>query len=183
VSVSDIIGLAVAVLAFLSLVAAVFATRYARDSARAARAAVAPLTEMADRLSESVVALKDLEQSTKKLVGDQADLLTMTQRMRVEDRLTHELAQFERVIAGVQRMWEGWRRKQDSLPDAYLREARAELRAALAPVPPEQLPECRSLAEQMITDALGNQLAAADREIRQSVHEVHRELDGLMRSR
>lgn len=168
-----------AILTLLSLVAAAFATRYARDSARAAKDAVEPLTQMEARLGESVTALTALQGSQRQLVDDLSNLVTMTKRMRIEDRLVHELAQFERVTSAVQHIWEGLRRKQQSMPDNYLREGIAELRAALAPVPPEQLPECRSLAEQMITDAIGNQLAAADREIRAAVHEVHRELDGL----
>jgi hypothetical protein len=166
-----------AVLTLLSLFAAAFATRYARDSARAAKDAVEPLTQMATRLGESVTALTSLQGSQRLLVRNVESLLTMTERMRKEDRLVHELAKFERVISAVQHVWEGLRRKQQSMPDNYLREGIAELRAALAPVPPGQLPECRSLAEQMITDAIGNQLAAADREIRAAIHEVHRELE------
>jgi hypothetical protein len=168
-----------ALLTLLSVIAAALATKYARDSARAAKDAVEPLQQMEARLGESVAALTALQGSQAQLVGDISNLLTTTERIRREDRLVRELAQFERVISAVQQIWEGLRRLQHSMPDIYLREGIAELRAALAPVPPEQLPECRSLAEQMITDAIGNQLAAADREIRAAVHEAHAELNSV----
>ena len=181
-SLVDLSVIATAVLTLFALIAAAFAAKFARDSATAAADTVGPLTTMGARLKESVDALGRLLESNQKIVSDLSSVLTVAQRVRLEDRLTHRLGQYERVTFAVQRMWEGLRRWQASMPTAYLLEAQGDLRAALAPITEEELPECRAAAGQTITNAVGEQLGAATREIKGAISRAHRDLAQLSES-
>jgi hypothetical protein len=93
----------------------------------------------------------------------------MAERGRQEDRLLHRLEQYERVMHGVEKMAEGQRRRDASMPELYLQEARAELLTALSVLPETELSACRRLADGTFVSA---NLDSARAEISKAVRDV-----------
>lgn len=78
--------------------AALVTVIYARDTAKV-------MHRMATELAATATTLK-------------ANLL-LAERGRQEDRLVHRLEQYERVMHGVEKMAEGQRRRDASMPELY----------------------------------------------------------------
>jgi hypothetical protein len=148
----DVVALIGDVLVFLALVAALVTVMYARDTAKV-------MHGMAKDLAKTAATMK-------------ANLL-LANRGRQEDRLLHRLEQYERVMHGIEKMAEGQRRRDASMPELYLQEARAELLTALSVLPETGLSACRRFADGTFVPA---NLDSARTEISKAVRDVHEQL-------
>jgi hypothetical protein len=142
------------VLTFLTVLAAVVALRYARDSAIAARDTVRPMQAMAT----------DLAAAAK----------TMQTNLRLAER-TRQERQYESIHEGLVR----W-----LLADhpAEAREGQAVLRAALSPFPANKLPACWAVVGADVRADHTGPISSAITEIEQPLAAIRKELDDLLQS-
>ncbi len=160
------------VLTFLTLVAALVAVIYARDSVRSANDTAKIMDGMASNLATAASFLDRMDSSLAATAETMQRNLMLTERGRQEDRLVHRLEQYERVIAAVTTM-----ERAQARPTIEMHEGQAALRAALAPLPPDQLPRCHDASTATVTPS---HLASADMEIEQALIETRAELDDLL---
>ena len=178
VDVQAIIGYA---LTFLTLVAAVVALRYARDSARAARDTVQPMEVMAANLRETADTLDNMAGTLITTAGTMQANLILTERGRRENRLVHQLEQYERVVGAITTIQRADMTQSVPEREQWTRDGQGMLRAAVAPVRRGQLPECRKLSEDKVFSGqpMGG-WADADKEIKDALYKTHEELDALL---
>ncbi len=162
------------VLTFLTLVAAVVALWYAAESARAALATIKPMETMAANLATAAATLKDMQDSMATPAQTMKQNLLLAERGRREDRLVHRLGQYERIFAAVGSMQQALGRS-----DTEMRVGQAALRAALAPLPRNELPKSRDASTATVTSS---HMANAGMEIEQVLIDTRTELDDLLKS-
>jgi hypothetical protein len=176
----DIAGIVAVALAAITTGLTVVAIRYARNSALAARDTVQPMQEMSRELQASTQQLrellnesKDATQQLRGVLDESKAAVGATRAGRIEDRLTHRLGQYERVMLAVQRMKEGQRRQSSGRNAEYFEEARADLHSALAVTPETEFSRCRQLAD---TDPGMAQWSLANTEIETALIHLRKEL-------
>ena len=81
----------------VTVVAAVVALRYARESARAAEATVTPMQDMATRLAATVDTLKNIEASQDATADTMQANLQLAQQIRAEESRVATLERYQRV--------------------------------------------------------------------------------------
>jgi hypothetical protein len=138
---------------------------------------VAPLKAMAAELRQSVTALTELGVRLQALLADAHRAEAETVRWRSRDRLERRLDRYSRV----QRMVQQIRLVNAMMPanQAAMHEAVADLHAALAPVPLDELRACRALADTNILANGGLVLTRAEDELTQAKAKSHRDLEAL----
>ncbi|MDQ6720769.1 MAG: hypothetical protein M3003_08245 [Candidatus Dormibacteraeota bacterium] len=182
-------------LAFLSLIAAVVATKFAADSAKAASETVEPLQAMAASLKESVVASEKVLAAMRALVtGAEATAASMRALVtraeatadlarlnRQADELVRRIGIYQRVAEAVEHMLRGQRefveRKGIGFPDEYRERARADLKGALSLLAPDDLQTARTLAEDYL-DVWGA-LTPVDNDLPGRIRRAHEELEAV----
>ncbi len=165
-------------LAFLSLIAAVVATKFAADSAKAAKETVEPMKEMAASLEQSVVASEKVLVAMRALVMRAEAAAELSLLNRQADQLVHRIGIYERVTQAAEHMREGLRRViVDKMPKDYLESARADLRGALSLLPPDGLPAARQLADEY--HDISGALVRVANELPTIVRATHQELAAL----
>jgi len=160
-------------LTLLAVLVAAVAAKFAADSARAARETVPAMEGLAGSMAKSVQAAGATVAELSTLVGQARLAIVEVQIAREIGELVRMLGHYERVSSAIHKIIEGHRRIFiDSMPDAYLREGVAELRAALTPLARTDLPKARELADQMPSQVV-NFMNQADAEVSEAVHQTH----------
>lgn len=167
VSGRDVVAIVGDVLTFITLVAAVVALRYAAQSAQAALDTVEPMKEMAANLTATAETMKAN--------------LELAERGRQEDRLIHRLAQQQRVYEAA---W-AIRRMVESRVASHIevRDGEATVRAALASLPPDELPASHRLADAPLGEGLvpmGGVVDSAIGEVEEALRETLESLERLL---
>lgn len=170
-----------ALLAVASLMAAVIATKYARESARAARDAVGPLEATAAGIDRSVTALQALQEGDRELLAAMSSAAEAQRTALQVDAQRRRLALLREVLAAAARIDEGLRRLHAHMPSDYLSEAQRELAVALIMTKGEGLPETLALASELgrtpgeIASALNSRT-----QVEQRIAEISAGLDAIL---
>ncbi len=171
-------------LTFLTLVAAVVALWFASQSARAARDTVRPMEVMAANLRETADTLEDMAGTLITTAGTMQANLILAERGRRESRLIERLAQCQRVYAAVDAMERALHRVGTPQErDVAMEDGQAALRAALTPLPDEELPLCRAASDARRSQGVPLGGVTNPRlEIERVLRATRRELDDLLKS-
>lgn len=166
-------------LTLLSVVVAALAAKFAADSAKAARETVPAMNDLAQSMSKSVLAANSTVAELSTLVAQARRAIKEVQTAREVDALVRMLGHYERVSSAIHKVIEGHRRAFiDHMPDTYLREGIAELRAALTPLTRNDLPKARELADQMPGQVV-NFMTEADFQVSEAVQQIHLKMTEL----
>jgi hypothetical protein len=166
-------------LTLASVLVAAIAAKFAADSAKAARETVPAMEGLAGSMNESVLAASATVAELSTLVGQARLAIVEVQTARETSELVRMLGHYERVSSAIHKIIEGHRRLFiDHMPDAYLREGIAELRAALTPLTRDDLPKARELADQMPSQVV-NFMTEADSQVSEAVRQVHLKMAAL----
>ena len=170
-------------LTFLTLVAALVALWFARESAQAARDTVEPMEVMAANLRETADTLEDMAGTLITTAGTMQANLILAERDRRENRLVHRLEQYERVVAAIATMRRAYMTQSVPEREQWTRDGQGMLLAAVAPLPRGQLPECRTLSTDTVVSGwpMGGWNKASV-EVEQALYSTHKELDDLLKS-
>ncbi|TMC47609.1 MAG: hypothetical protein E6J14_15280 [Chloroflexi bacterium] len=172
----DFIAALAALLTLVSVIVAWFALQEARKAAVASREAVAPLEAMAKDLTAAAATQHDLLQGTNDLIGAANHSLQAARNLNRETALGREIARLERVARAVALIAAAVSRETDLASEAQLTIARVDLMAALAALPPSQLPDCRALAISMDDAALGGLSQKALAQVTRALRDLNAEL-------
>jgi hypothetical protein len=160
------------ILMFGALLVTLFAVKYARDSALAAKATVEPLTALVVRMDRSVQALQTLLTKFESAqeaanIGRRLDL--MARKLEVYESIYREVATIdEEITLGV-------------TPKGQLTSvSRGHLQAALATLPSEDLPNCRKLATEHRSAIWGGDIGDARIEIEAAIASIRKTIDELL---
>lgn len=154
VSGRDVVAIVGDVLTFMTLLAALVALKYAAESAQAALGTVEPMKAMAANLTTAAAALEDMQSSLITTAGTMQANLILAERGRQEDRLVHRLEQYGRVVAAITTMRRAWLTQSVPEREQWTRDGQVMLRAAVAPLPRNELPECRTLSTDTVVSGL-----------------------------
>lgn len=181
VSGRDVVAIVGDVLTFITLVAAVVALRYAAQSAQAALDTVEPMKEMAANLTTTAATLRDMAANLTATAETMKANLELAERGRQEDRLIHRLAQQQRVYEAA---W-AIRRMVESRVASHIevRDGEATVRAALASLPPDELPASHRLADAPLGEGLvpmGGVVDSAIGEVEEALRETLESLERLL---
>ena len=170
---NDLTGVIGDGLTLASVLVAAIAAKFAADSAKAARETVPAMEGLAASMVKSVQTATATVAELSTLVGQARQAVLEVQTAREIAELVRMLGHYERVSSAIHKVIEGHRRIFiDHMPDGYLREGIAELRAALTPLTREDLPTARELADQMPSQVV-NFMTQADNEVSDAVGQVH----------
>ena len=167
-------------LTFLTLVAAVVALWFARQSAIAARDTIQPMEAMAANLRETADTLEDMAGTLITTAGTMQANLILAERGRRENRLVERLAQYRRVYAAVDAVERSHRVGTPQERDAAMADGQA---AYVTPLPEEELPRCQaaSRAKRSQGVPLGG-VTNPRLEIERVLRDTRKELDDLLKS-
>lgn len=130
-------------------------------------------------MAESMQAASATVAQLSTLVGQARLAIVEVQTAREIGELVRMLGHYERVSSAIHKIIEGHRRLFiDHMPDGYVREGIAELRAALTPLTRDDLPKARELAGQMPSQVV-NFMTEADSQVSEAVRQVHLKMAAL----
>jgi predicted nucleic acid-binding Zn-ribbon protein len=168
-------------LTLFTLLAAVVATKFAAESAKAANETVEPMQTMAASLKESVSASEKVLAAMRTLVMRSEATAELSRLNRQADQLVRRIGIYHRVAEAVEHMREGQRRTTAKewigSPVDYREAARADLKAALSLLPPNDLQPVRQLANEY--QDVFSALMVVDNDLPGRIRVAHEELEAL----
>lgn len=140
-------------LTFLALIGAVVATKFAADSAKAAKETVKPLQEMADRLEQSVIESKKVLAATETVTSRIESTIQSLELLQAETQAMREVEQLARVadqagtVIALMRQVRDAPLSNEQPPRWELGEQQRLLATHLSGLPAATLDECRAIAD------------------------------------
>jgi hypothetical protein len=176
---TDWIALAGDVFTGIAMVAALVAVYFAWKAIHESRESTKVLEHISFDMNQSAMTLTEVVGTTRDVAEGLTASLTLTERLRAEDRELHRLARLERVMTAIHRMIEGARLYHTGNP-AVIHAQQIELRTALSVIPRDDLPRCREAAGALIPSHSAGSIGTVESSLPDALLELNSAIDEVM---